>query len=680
MTKIVGGITVPEAHDPASIHEIAEQIARDVGNTYRATVNPKAAAFGAVGDGATADGTALRAAVAALTSGDRFYLPPGDFLFSGGELLIPNGVEVVADPESRIIVNGALSNNRVFRVAGSTSTLTPLDADAGAGDWSISLPSGGGSIFAVGDVIAIQSEAAWFSSGTKNRELHRVIAVDGDTVYLDGPLVRDYLVDDTARYARIVPATGRLLLPRIEATAPTTHKGYGLRIDYGLDITVDGFHAHEAGGGISVTDTIGLRVNAPTFDGLPNLADSYGYGIALNGACADVIVDSPMGRHCRHVFTTLPYLGYGGPRHWKVNHGIGHLGEGSSSVWDTHVESYDGEFNHCHALGADGDTGQGYGFHIRGKVTRINHGVSRFARRGVSMDVAAEDLTVHGGEFSHADTGIGLGGVDATLRGVHCHDNISNGISAAGTGMRIFDPTIERSGAAIQGSESGTGLYVQGGYLPYDAALQGYSVLNLPADGIVIGVRTPGYPSGLPAGSGINGTAGQRRQILTDTGPNSYPTLGRRVITPGAFEAAHGAPTGPSKGTIGGTGFLWSSVAYADTGFESAVAVVDIPPDWTTCNVYLWWTNPSAGGGNVAWRCDHRQVADGDSLNTDTQGTTVIAAAPTQYGTDKLLVISNLAVTPGKLLRLEAARNGGHASDDLSGDAHLLGVVLEQVI
>lgn len=106
---------------------------------------------------------------------------------------------------------------------------------------------------------------------------------------------------------------------------------------------------------------------------------------------------------------------------------------------------------------------------------------------------------------------------------------------------------------------------------------------------------------------------------------------------------------------------------------------VELPDWWDTFDVDLYWTNSGANAGDVRWRLDRRDVADGGSLTTAfTTGANNYLTAPSQNVLAIDTIESGLTVTDSRLLALKLWRIGGDASDTLANDAGFVGLMLRR--
>jgi hypothetical protein len=114
-------------------------------------------------------------------------------------------------------------------------------------------------------------------------------------------------------------------------------------------------------------------------------------------------------------------------------------------------------------------------------------------------------------------------------------------------------------------------------------------------------------------------------------------------------------------------------------GSENITCCVSLPAGWLTADADVYWTEPSGGTGDVVWRMDRQAYAEGATTNAETTGSNVTATAPAQYTLKVTTVLSDFALDPtNPLLRLELLRLGSNASDTLTSDAAVLGVMLRR--
>lgn len=149
----------------------------------------------------------------------------------------------------------------------------------------------------------------------------------------------------------------------------------------------------------------------------------------------------------------------------------------------------------------------------------------------------------------------------------------------------------------------------------------------------------------------------------------------RRPVTEAIFLSAsefntlNGSPAQAQR-----FGFVtWNLDAATD---ESVVGSVLVPSGVTTAGIYLWWTNPGAGTGDVVWRVDWNVKGDGEDLSTGLSFPTVTATAPSQDVVEVTTIATGLTVTPGDLMALKPYRDADNASDTLANDAAFMGIEL----
>ena len=131
---------------------------------------------------------------------------------------------------------------------------------------------------------------------------------------------------------------------------------------------------------------------------------------------------------------------------------------------------------------------------------------------------------------------------------------------------------------------------------------------------------------------------------------------------------------------VDGTNFSWDELRYDDTTEEKAFFQFQIPDDYDGLNVtvrFFW--KATATSGDVLWSLTHRGVGDDDVW--DAAGTQSDFAVDTAQGTtedlNEVSQVLSSPWSPGQIIQIAAIRKAGDVSDDMVGDAKLLGVGLE---
>lgn len=136
------------------------------------------------------------------------------------------------------------------------------------------------------------------------------------------------------------------------------------------------------------------------------------------------------------------------------------------------------------------------------------------------------------------------------------------------------------------------------------------------------------------------------------------------------LEISNGAPT---LATIGDTWPYWS---VDDATTEGVVTVTQVPTDWATYDVDLWWIGNGGGANNVLWRVAVADAADGSTLGAGTLSG-VTAANPGSNILEVTRLVTGQAVpASGNVTSVRIVRGGGDALDTLAGDVGILGVLL----
>lgn len=181
----------------------------------------------------------------------------------------------------------------------------------------------------------------------------------------------------------------------------------------------------------------------------------------------------------------------------------------------------------------------------------------------------------------------------------------------------------------------------------------------------------------------ISGTNSYVGLVNTETGVLVTPDVGNYVageltkfIAANDFNIHVGSPVFQLLGDPNNSGHWVFAMPNGSSTFISTF--VRVPPYWKRAQIRLWFTNMSAGAGNVVMNASWRVRATGVTLNSGTDaGTGATIAAPSQW------VLSVPAVLPGTITLADASeleillqRNGVSGSDTLAGNIGLLGLEL----
>jgi hypothetical protein len=410
---------------------------------------------------ATDHTTAIQTAINVASSGIGVVSIERDYHVTG-PLWLTDNVRIVFGQRGRIIKDGAF---HLFQAQGGVGAKTLLEADALMGAFYVALPTGAGAGFAAGDWIGLESTEIVISTDGRPREMHRVIRVSGDTVYLDAPLSWSYTTANAAKFFKWSPVKDICFEGGEIVDLNPASLGYTFMLQQCARVRMRDVKLTNCSGGIGFIDCQDVQISGGLIDRLSNRSTAYGYGVWLFGACANVAINGLIGHAVRHLFTTLAQstTTYGMPQDVTLT---GCIGTGASepdslAIFDTHPYGQRISFIGCHAVGA-GVPG-GYGFQLRAPKTRLV-GCSAFhSDRAVQIVAGASDCQVIGGEFAYARSSgaISLGGARAMVEGAHIHDNVGAGIIAGDdcliSGNRLTDnaygvQNISSSNAVIAGN------------------------------------------------------------------------------------------------------------------------------------------------------------------------------------------------------------------------------------
>lgn len=158
----------------------------------------------------------------------------------------------------------------------------------------------------------------------------------------------------------------------------------------------------------------------------------------------------------------------------------------------------------------------------------------------------------------------------------------------------------------------------------------------------------------------------------------------RLVLDPATAESVPGE-TFPQFKTAGSTVRV-SSLSFDAAGTEACQWRIPYLPAYGSGNVTvkLRWYADTATSGEVVWSASLMALTPGDTQNAETDAwatentATDTAGAATHDVVEASITVSNLdSVASGDYVSLRVRRVGGNGSDTMTGDAQLVGVVVE---
>ncbi len=153
-------------------------------------------------------------------------------------------------------------------------------------------------------------------------------------------------------------------------------------------------------------------------------------------------------------------------------------------------------------------------------------------------------------------------------------------------------------------------------------------------------------------------------------------------LPPRVFGATQGTPVLVEFGSgADEASEAWAFDAAAD---ESVSTTFELPADWvpgTGLGVYYRWAAATATSGNVLWYITFTSIIDGESIDKavayNPSGTSAASGTARARVTSGNLGIPAAYLQAGGSNRIRVARLGSFAVDTMTGDALLLGVLIE---
>jgi hypothetical protein len=537
----------------------AAQVALGVGVPFDAVVQ------GGIDNSGSSD---VRAAIQSLVdtyAGVRpIRFPRGEYRLGtttgSNAVVLPDGAHVIADPGAVFLVNARDNvggRGASFFASGTRTDPVALTVDQPAFTPTVTLPTGAGAQFAVGDIIGIASDA------TDAYQLNKVVSKSGDVIRLDSATDFAYLVADNAKFFKVTPVSVVLeglrfkAGPSVNFSLPAADIAtYAIRITRGDNCLLRDIYVENMTGSVVFDDVMDSRIDGLNVNRLPKQSGAEGYGLTLIGGCANIQVDGLRGRETRHLFTTIgvpqsvnPIAG--GPRDIQINGAIGYgASAGGYAVFDTHSEGRRINFNQCIAVGQgfvsnaqDADSG----FNIRAKHVVLNDCTAvNFPFRGVTVAETAQNVVISG-RYYRNNTGIALLGSDCViLPDTQIFNNqgygvvLSNSINSTVSG-RIYN-NGQSGAASIAGilddlSLPSLNARIVGAHIPKSSTQQ-FAAFRLSSSASVVNCDFPGYGTESAAIS-WGSTAGQVWNVLEDNTAIARPVATTAVGASGAEDGAN---------------------------------------------------------------------------------------------------------------------------------------------
>lgn len=235
------------------------------------------------------------------------YFPPGNYLFTNG-FTLPSNIIIrghsVEQTRMRFNLAGAASN--LFNITGTTSpSETFLLASGMKGDSFIRVNTP--SMFSSGDYLKLfQNDSSLVTSTWAYKsvaQVVRIVAVSGDTLFLESPLRRNYLTSDAARVIRITPKSNVgfecFYIERLDATSSQTSN---FNFDYSASCWIRGVESNMTNfSHATVSSSTNLLISGNYF----HHAFNYGgggkaYGVTLQFSSGEVLVENNIFNNLRH--------------------------------------------------------------------------------------------------------------------------------------------------------------------------------------------------------------------------------------------------------------------------------------------------------------------------------------------------------------------------------------------
>lgn len=248
------------------------------------------------------DATCIQAALDNSKSGDTITIREGDYYITNRIYQKDKSLNIVGEGEVTLHLQTAESESSGIFFTGSMITSKPLSADAKKGSSQIVLTDA--SQVRQNDLIKIWKNVKWCPLDYPDQmtgEMYAVQSVNGNTVTLNQPLLRDYKLSETVQVEIYRPIEIHIKNIRIQDSSATASH-HGLTLKYCKDSSVtDSWFKDSGYAALSFYSCFNVDVkNNEIYD---SLFPGSGYGVAVWSGSAFVNIENNRIENCRHTIT-----------------------------------------------------------------------------------------------------------------------------------------------------------------------------------------------------------------------------------------------------------------------------------------------------------------------------------------------------------------------------------------
>jgi hypothetical protein len=265
-------------------------------------------AFGASGDGTTLNDAAVQNAISSASGSPAvIYFPAGTYLFNSS-LNIPAGIIIRGDSTSTTLLKFDLSGAAIdlLKITGTTST-AEYDLLASSFKDDEYIIASAPSTISAGDYIKLyQDDSSLVISSWAIGSVAQIIEiqnVNGDTLFLDSPLRRDFLLSDHARIRELsVKKNVGLECFKIERIDATVGQSSNISMNYAANCWVRGVESNMTNfAHLAISNSTNIEISGCYFHhAFAYGGGGQGYGALLQFSSGEVLVENNIFKNLRH--------------------------------------------------------------------------------------------------------------------------------------------------------------------------------------------------------------------------------------------------------------------------------------------------------------------------------------------------------------------------------------------